>query len=185
MIKPKHYHQTIEILYHAHLNNTLETGNLYAGAVGNLVAAALGYQFTQGMAPGDYEEEDNYKYTYLVWVKDGIVLPYPNYAHDGDIINGWNAPILYCGENRFIKKDLIIGPALEQISATGYKATELSQIDKAFQSHNYGPPEDRVYYGLIKVLEVLQKIHYVTDENLIERNILRFKSHYQSLLKQK
>lgn len=182
MIKEQLYHHTVETLYNSYLNNTLETGNLYAGAVGNLVAAALGYQFTQGMAPGDYDEEDKYKYTYLVWVKEGVVLPYPNYAHNGDIINGWNAPIIYFGANRFIKKELLIGSALEQISSTGYKAIELSQIDKAFQSHNFGPPEDKIYYGLMKVLEVLQKIHFVTDEDLLERNILRFKAHYQLLL---
>lgn len=184
MVKQQRYYQTVETLYNCYINQTLECGNLYAGAVGNLVAAALGYQFKYGVAPGAFEYKDSAR-NYLVWVKEGIVLPYPNYKHDGNIINGWNAPIQNCGADRFIKKELIIGPALEQINATGYKAIELSQIDKAFQSHIYGPPEDRVYYGLIKVLEVLQKIHYVTDETLIERNILRFKSHYQSLLKQK
>lgn len=180
MVKAPLYHQTVAILYNAYINNTLENGNLYAGAVGNLVAVALGYEYKRGTAPGF--ETDNENLIYLVWVKNGVVMPYPNYVYDRDIVNGWHAPIIVIGENRFIEKEYLKGPALEQINATGYNIKELSQIDKAFQSHNFGPVEDSIYYGLIKVLEALHKIHYVIDEKLMEQNILRFKTHYQSLL---
>lgn len=181
MVKQQLYHLTVDILYNSYTNNLLEKGNHYASAVGNLVAVAMGYELKYGKGPEDIENNCD-KDNYLVWVKEGVVLPHPSYENENKI-NGWYAPIVISGTNRFIKKEFLVGPALEQINATGYKATELSQIDKAFEAHQFGPTEDQIYYGLIKVLDVLQKIHFVTDKALIEQNIHRFKTHYQSLRK--
>ena len=166
------YKRTVEVLGHAYQNNTLELSNAYADVIGTLVAAGLGYEIKSALPPGETGGKET-----TVWMNNGTVVPYPNYT-DGKI-NGWLAVFAYhADDSLFIRKELFRGKALKQIHATGYKATELLQILHAFRSQDSGIREDRIYYGLIKVLDTLEKIHFITDKSLVENNIARFKAHY-------
>jgi len=172
MAKPQ-YNETVEVLVQAYENNKLELSNAYADVIGTLVAAALGYEIKLVLSDTSGKES-------LVWMNNGMVLPYPNYS-DGKI-NGWLAVFFYHADNTlFIKKECLRGEALKQIHATGYKATELLQILEAFRSQDCGLREDRIYYGLIKVLDTLEKIHLISDKDLVENNISRVKVHYKHL----
>lgn len=159
MIKEELYHKTVGILYDAYFNDTLEHRNCYACAVGNLIAANNGYEFTtehsglrnfvwRGFAP--YGEE---------WIGRKVAHWY-----------GLVSPFRNCTD-----KDV----ALKQILSTGYSIDEIILIEQAFESGDFGESKDEeMFNGLVAVLEVLKEIHQVTDEDLLQANNKRFKDHY-------
>lgn len=151
MIKPELYKRTTDILYQAYFNDTLVHGCGCACAVGNIVAANMGFQLLgKGHA--------------LRWDREGL----PIYDHWNNVVN--------LGE---IIGD-VYAEADEQIRATGYEVADILRIEAAFESaHWWLRPEDRMFLGLSNVLDVLAEIHQVTDQDLLTSNNKRFKEQYE------
>jgi hypothetical protein len=159
MKNPELYKKTVDILYDAYFNDTLEHWNCTACAVGNIVAANMGIK--------------------IIPVRRGFVKfgnppgsdAFSPYENSGC----WFPSISYGSVNTLTKA------AKKQVAATGYSARELAKIEKAFENCGYSvSSEDYMFNGLVAVLEVLKEIHEVTDEPHTE-NVTRFKNHYQTL----
>lgn len=70
----------------------------------------------------------------------------------------------------------------DQINATGYTEQEFRQIEKAFEGINsIYKEEDRMFKGLVAVLEELAKIHEI-EETTNTKEKERFKKHYLELI---
>lgn len=154
MIRPELYHKTVNILFDAYFNDTLEHGNYCGCAVGNIVAANMHKTFFKI----SYENEIG-----VDWVGE----------EDGG--RHWFFSIkpeeLLCDEINQTK-------ALAQIKSTGYSVEELIKIESAFESADYGVCRDeRMFNGLVLVLNALKEIHEVTDDH--ETNVSRFSNHYK------
>lgn len=135
--RPELYRKTVNILFDAYFNDTLEHGNPCGCAIGNIVASNLGFQFKMS---GDGR---------MIW-KNG----HPNWYYK-------------------------IGDADRQISSTGYSPKEVSLIEKRFEGVSRAPRKDeRMFNGLVAVLDVLKQIHEVTED---EETLPRFKAHYATL----
>lgn len=157
MIREELYNKTVDILYQAYFNDTLEHSNCYACAVGNLIAANLGRKLC--VDPTVKEQK-------FFWED---YAPYSRY--DGKQA-GW-FPL----DNPIPEPDFDI-----EVGSTGYSVKELIKIERAFENANEvdGSTGDDVFMfnGLVAVLDVLREIHQVTDEDLITGNNKRFKDHY-------
>lgn len=69
---------------------------------------------------------------------------------------------------------------LMEIHSTGYDQGELSKIEQRFENAPRGNnDEDRMFNGLVAVLDVLKDIHQVTDQDLLTSNNNRFKEQYE------
>lgn len=173
MINEPLYKKTVDILYQAYFNDTLEHGNCYACAVGNIVAGNCGYEFKQARNYCDQPLGVHTGCGNLFWNKD-------NYFND-------NAT--YYALNFGSDDNEPTLAADDQIKSSGYSLFQLHLIEKAFESVtavNEGLPkytDEEMFNGLVAVLEVLKEIHQVTDDDLITTNHKRFSDHYSSLVK--
>ena len=138
------FNHTVNVLVKAFLNDTLEHENCAACAVGNIICAS------------------------------GINLK------DGFEANAWFYTI--CS---LIRKDsqraAFTTPTkqrtgLAQMAATGYTIKELNLIELAFESEpeyiESGVNEDRMFNGLMKVVDVLADIHGISLESKEEAKLL-------------
>lgn len=151
MIKPELYHKTVGILYDAYFADTLEKGNCFACAVGNIVAANMGKKFCVDPEAGNVFQKYYWK----------------GYAPYSDIFNGAN-----------VEWFPLTGVPNKETLSTGYSIDELMRIENAFEKSPGVGVQDRMFNGLVAVLEVLAQIHQVTDEDLLTANNKRFKDHY-------
>lgn len=162
MNRPEQYKRTVDILYQAYFNDTLVHNSCYACAVGNLVAANMGY--TMSVVNGSPKTFGRT----LVWKKGRTILPYPN-ADNG----GW-PDCVYIEEGGASKS------AIEQVESTGYTGDELLAIELAFESakDSYVPgTEACMFAGLSSVLAVLATLHEVEDPTpALERFINLYKN---------
>ncbi|QNF33937.1 hypothetical protein HUW51_14840 [Adhaeribacter swui] len=130
------FDNTVKILVNAYLNNSLVQGNCHACAVGNIIAAKMNIKYTN-----DFK-----------WVGRQVAWPLVFVTVSFEIAQvrrPWN----------------FTGQAKEQITATGYSWQELAQIEYAFERAPWAKtPEERMFNGLMAVIEVLGQIHEM-DEN--------------------
>ena len=152
MNRPELYNKTVDILYNAYFNDTLECGNCYACAVGNLVAAANGYKMI--------------KTEHSKW---GIQWE----GHEYPFTNGWGGIALWTNKKHYSKE------GLRQIESTGYSTREVVLIEQAFEHiENYSfttSIDEYMFNGLCNVLEALKKIHDIPDNS---PEVTRFRQHY-------
>lgn len=162
MNRPELYNKTVDILYQAYFNDTLEHGNCYACAVGNMIAANRGYVFViDKKAEGEPA---------LHW--KGF-LPYRK---------DWTGPTAKSKTPQWIKviNTRINEKDCAEIDSTGYTLNEISKIENEFEDADFGSSlEDWMFNGLCAVLEALKQIHEVTDEDLLQANNKRFADHYK------
>lgn len=157
------YHKTVDILFDAYFNDTLEHGNCYACAVGNIVAANMGYKFVPSrriIAGGKSQS----------WDWEG--KPYPSKGKGWGSLIGWS-PYTH---------PPLTAQTWKQINSTGYSPYELQMIERAFEQFdvkydehcNSRNPEDRMFIGLVAVLDKLKQIHEVDDNEEVKE---KFRKH--------
>ena len=154
MNRPELYKRTVDILFQAYFKDELEHQNCYACAVGNLVAANMGY--TMMTTKGDMIR--------FVW-KDRIPF--------------WDAVFVSCGDNEQSRyPDNYKEEAKVEIDSTGYRWRELAMIEESFEkAYTYEDNDEEMFNGLCNVLETLKQIHQVEDNT---EDVSRFQTHYSS-----
>lgn len=152
MIKPELYHKTVGILYDAYFNDTLEHENCFACAVGNIIAANMGKKFCI---------DPSVKTQKFFW--EGYA-PYSDFGSGKE--PEW-FPLTW------------VSPNNQEVISTGYSQQELVLIEKAFErARGKRLSDKKMFNGLVGVLNVLKRIHRVTDKDLLQANNKRFKDHY-------
>lgn len=139
------YNKTVDILVQAYFNDTLISGNCYACACGNLVAANMGFEYEEVSSIFPQQRLKWKGFTSLVeetrtfntftwfWVK------YPNISE--------------------------LTPEIEQqINSTGYSSRELARIETAFEDSYEG--NDPMFNALMAVVDVLDEIHENKEETV-------------------
>jgi hypothetical protein len=145
------YNKTVDILFQAYFNDTLEHGNYCGCAVGNLVAAGMGKKIIRSSGQVDWLND-----------LDGGSLWY-------DLIRGY---IEYGGNEER-------EAATAQILSTGYSFDEITMIERSFEKAPFGnSQDDYMFNGLVSVLEALKQIHEIKDEHVTEVSRKRFADHY-------
>lgn len=179
MNRPELYQRTVAILYTAYYNDTLSHGDCCACAVGNLVAANLGYSI--------FAKAHSNKF---VWVDStGQVMPYPANFFVKDsrkgIPMGWGAFVCTTchddgKQDQYVNWEVLQDPLVaKQVSSTGYSPKEVILIERAFESSSYDlSSEDRMFDGLCKVLDMLSEIHRVHEQETVDQK-KNFSAHYQ------
>jgi hypothetical protein len=133
------FESTVKILVEAYLNDTLEHGNCYACAVGNIVAANMGHSFVP------CQDRTSKKITWDI--TKGL------YAGRGDY-GSWYETL---GLDFFGATPSVRGRM--EIESTGYSDRELIRIENAFEGASW--LGDRMFNGLMAVVDVLAEIHGV------------------------
>lgn len=146
------FNESVGILVKAYLNDTLQHGFCSACAVGNMIAAANGYQV----------QKDSHRWLYgedCVWTQwDNVFCSNGGDGKDFQSIE----PRSYYGE------------AKRQIESTGYHWGSLAKIEKAFESVFYDSKMNRIekdeyqgdymFDGLMRVVDALASIHSIDLE---------------------
>jgi len=162
------YNKTVDILYQAYFNDTLEHGNCCACAVGNIIAANMGKTFERVFdTVASTRPRERW-----AWVGEKYPGEISRDFPDLRVERGWGSVFYTNDEGRqrfYIGK--YFGKAAEQIDSTGYQVKELARIEKAFETVGGSQsPEDRMFDGLVAVLETLKKIHEIDDnEDIIQK----------------
>jgi len=157
MIKKELYNRTVDILVDAYLNDTLNHGDECACAVGNMIAANSGYKL---VADGDAKEPG------FVWMKD-----------DKFIEPVWTDLFMTYRDTLEQKIDArcFNGETKRQVLTTGYHWNDLAEIEYAFETVDKGSSFDEwMFNGLMKVIDVLDRIHENTDTELTTQSKQRF-----------
>lgn len=164
------FNHTVNVLVKAYLEGTLEHGNCYACAVGNIVAESTGKVFIRDEAT---PTEAFYGYRSLYW--DGCEYP----AHGGST-GGWGQvfttqesdddDLEYVdGKVQEIDLRFFKGEAKKQIMSTGYSVEDLAKIEFAFETCKWSSDaEERMFNGLMAVVDVLANIHGISLEQKSE-----------------
>ena len=160
------YRKTVDILLDAYNNGTLISGNCYACAVGNIIAANMGMKITRTRV-GAFND--------LHW--EG----YPPYgsAWNRDSLKNWIVAI-YCG---CVYKERIVGEIKDQIESTGYTAEELADIENNFEHPHLVIREsgENLYLRRLKaVLTTLKQIHSV-EQVIAEESVERLEKVHKKL----
>lgn len=165
MNRPELYNKTVDILYQAYFNDTLEHANCYACAVGNIIAANKGLRLVKDFEPSHLGQVLYWEgwTPYRIKCIAQTASTFPSWFQ---IIRPWF--------------DEHVNSVNEEIAATGYSILEIREIERAFEHCTFGEsPEDYMFNGLCAVLEVLREIHEVTDDDLLQANNKRFADHYK------
>jgi hypothetical protein len=142
------FDQTVNVLVQAYLNDTLEHGNCYACAVGNIIANANGYKYVPCVDQPDKT---------IAWdAADG------RYNKPG--FGSWYGFIRFGLDSQ---ADF----AIEEIRSSGYTKEELLKIEAAFET-SARFDDDRMFKGLMAVVDVLSEIHEVSLEQKEEAKLL-------------
>jgi hypothetical protein len=164
MKKPELYQKTVDILVDAYFNDTLVHGRCTACAVGNIVAANLGYRIENVLESGR---------RYPKWLnRDGKKMSYPAYV-DG-VPKGWGAVVCSNGEDQKVNLKCYNGEAKRQIDATGYSVADIALIESSFEKAIGENEDDRMFNGLMAVIEILDMIHENTDTDITSLSKSRF-----------
>lgn len=149
------YKKTVDILYEAYFNDTLEHGNCYACAVGNIVAANCGYKIMKDPTIKREIIQEMY------W--EGFA-PYTLSAQNHDIMRTATYYTLKSWEKTPEE-------VREQIKKTGYTLNELRVIEEAFENCSSCDEDGDItdeawmFNGLVSVLDVLKEIHEIDDNS--------------------
>ena len=151
------YDRSVNILVDAYMNDELVAQDCNACAVGNLVCANM-----------DYRMHKSYLGK-LIWLdKNGnIINPLWSKVHTVNI--GHIIMRTYMVEN-------YIGCAKAQIDSTGYTPEQTSRIEVAFEKGNLivGSKDEKMFSGLMSVIDVLDEIHENTDEEVTKETKSKF-----------
>jgi len=159
------FENSVDVLLKAYLNDTLEHGNCYACAVGNLVANGLNRTLIK-----DWQEK-RYK-----WQGTNFHCDYPSKQGWAKVFCTIGTPIYY---TQYLRPDSYRGIAKEQIDSTGYTWRQLAKVEKAFESAKYGANEDDyMFNGLMAVIDVLAEIHGI-DLTVRESAKVPFKAEFE------
>lgn len=144
------YNKTVDILVQAYFNDSLEHSNCHACAVGNLIAANMGYSITT-------HKQQSSMANVLSKGWDGV------FVYELPAGMGQEQPLEWL---QYIKGDIKTPSdlCLKQIASTGYSPTEINIIEEAFESVSIFNEGDKMFKGLMRVVEALDKIHENTDE---------------------
>ncbi len=157
MIKPELYNKTVNILVDAYFNDTLEHGNCYACAVGNIIAANCSILLSKADIPHEHRK--------IHWLG---YAPYSDWNRKYKRGISDTAVSILDGKD-FVGNDEI----LSQIKSTGYSYSELTDIEFAFESCSW--VGDKMFNGLMAVIDVLDQIHENNDTDLTTETKLKFK----------
>lgn len=157
MIREELYYKTVDILVAAYFNDTLEHGNCYACAVGNIIAANMNLSYCTDTKGGINKN-------LLYW--DG----FPPYSSEQiadedlwyDAIQGGRV------------KGRITSAIKAQVEATGYTPHELANLEKAFEGVKITSSDEYMFNGLMAAIEALDQIHENTDTVLQQQSKARF-----------
>ena len=141
------YNKTVDILLQAYFNDTLRYWDCYACAVGNLVSANMGYKIVNRQWSDNDGNRVGFKWAGVHTISCG-------------------EPVI-CAEN-------YTGLAKEQIDSTGYTFSQTSKIEQAFESGNKRDGDDKMFNGLMAVIDVLDQIHENTDPLATEQTKRKF-----------
>lgn len=139
MNRPELYHKTVDILVQAYFNDTLQHGNCAACAVGNIVAANMGYSFIEKYGGLNWKEADafNQLQRSLNWYDPVIRRIVPNERQ------------------------------LAEIGSTGYRSVDLMWIESSFENCKCGNSQDeKMFNGLCAVIDTLDEIHENTSTEI-------------------
>jgi hypothetical protein len=151
------YDKTVDILVQAYFNDALESWDCTACAVGNIVAANMGYRR-----------------------KDGFVRKWID-KNGQEVDVAWSeVHTISFGETAMFE-GCYKGLAKQQIDSTGYSFKETALIESAFEK-GYGSREDnghninpkKMFNGLMAVIDVLDQIHKNTDGEATNKTKQRF-----------
>lgn len=142
------FDNTVKILVNAYLNNSLVHNNCHACAVGNLVAANMSLKYSKNL---------KWIGEQVAWSTVFVTLRFQ--------IAQMRRPWAYTGK------------AKQQIDATGYTWQELAQVEYAFERAPTGNSrEERMFNGLMAVIDVLCEIHKINEEVKVATKELFFKT---------
>lgn len=150
------FENSVNVLVQAYLSDTLLHGNCYACAVGNLVAAGMGYSFvrTKGL---NYFADDCYKLTWNVTGGD----------YDDSFHAGWYSHVRGWVSSRDKTQGML------EVQSVGYTINELNRIETAFERATRGNSDDEwMFNGLMAVVDVLAEIHGINLEQKEEAKLL-------------
>jgi hypothetical protein len=134
--RPSLYKRTVDILFDAYFNDTLQHGDCYACAAGNICKEAA---IKTGIPNNSWKR---------LFTTNGTRTRQLNQRELGD----WYPYIS-------------VYDAVFLVEATGYGVNELGRVEWAFESASQGnSDEDWMFNGLVAVLEVLKEIHEVTED---------------------
>ncbi len=160
MLKPELYNKTVDILVQAYFNDTLEHGNCYACAVGNMIAANCGYEFVDFKRPltgGNIHTGIGH----LFWDKN-------NNFEDNPV-----GSLTHIGSQRLFGKQ-ISQQFHDHVNSTGYTFDELCQIEDAFEEGNWENSKDLMFEGLLNVVSALDIIHQNNDTQVTQYSKSKF-----------
>ncbi len=153
------YNKTVDILVQAYFNDTLEHGNYCGCAVGNIIAANCGIDLVK--SGGAFSEVHPKKIPDFSYNKDSRHLENP--LHNG---------IWYDFKD---KNKALNDVVSKQVQMTGYSWEELLLIERAFEGvWNYTTDDERMFSGLMAVIECLDKIHENNDTAITQTSKLKF-----------
>jgi hypothetical protein len=161
------YDKTISILVKAYLNDTLEHLNCTACAVGNIIAENNGYKYIK-VDKSTIGFDTDFKYT---WEHKINSVWYEIFR------SHWQTVFSTPNRDQKIYPENYEGDAKIEIDSTGYSWQDLAKIEFAFENkHRGATKEQRMYNGLLNVVEVLGQIHEVEKETTEETKRLFVKA---------
>ena len=149
------YKRTVDILVQAYFDNTLQHGNCYACAVGNIVAGNMGIRFFKGKYGSACDINE-----YLIW--EGKKPTYCSADQKDDYRTTITSVVctLRDGERVELTENI-----KKQLLSTGYTLEELIEIENSFEKVDFEAVSDdeRMFNGLMRVVDALDKIHENND----------------------
>jgi hypothetical protein len=133
------FHETVDVLVKAYLNDTLYQGHPCGCAIGNLIAARNGHKVLKEI------------YSPVSWVGSMVGSGFDWYE------------VLYPGKICGSRGSVTVG--IEQINSIGYSIPEVIIIEEAFESTRYscsGGIDESMFNGLMAVVDVLADIHGIS-----------------------
>ena len=142
------FENSVNVLVKAYFNDTLQHGSCSACAVGNLIADSMGFTF---------EKMDRDIDGFLMWDQydHAVNLCRPNWQ-----LVFQTSPR---GNNR-INETSYKGDSKIQIDSTGYTWRQLAIIEYKFERATGNTKDERMFNGLMAVVDVLAEIHGVSLE---------------------
>lgn len=154
------FNHSVGVLVQAYFDGTLEHGNCYACAVGNMVAAGLGVRVVK----------DHGSFIRNIRWDNGEDYPAGGFNEFNE--NGWGALFATTDRRQEIDEKFLQSKRVqEQISATGYSWRELARIEFAFESVDRRR-KDKMFNGLMAVVDVLADIHGIDLQSKEEAKAL-------------
>lgn len=165
MNRPQLHKETVDILYQAYFNDTLKYRQCPACVVGNIIAARMGYKIKQSKDEYMYWENEHGIHEQVAWVSFVITTAYLDQTIDPKALK---CPVVR-----------------NQLAATGYEPMEVALIEYTFENTGYlsrskgKSEEEQMFDGLVAVLNVLDRIHEVSSEDLSASKV-QFQEHYKN-----